>query len=98
MKRSKRLTIPRAATRLLLTTLLLTMTAQTAWADNVTLSVDNDYNNTDVGYYYAKMPNSPNVKSTLTLNEEGVTACNGAFKLYDSGGWVRGRFSDPLFH
>ena len=83
---------------MLLTTLLLTMTAQTAWADNVTLSVDNDYNNTDVGYYYAKMPNSPNVKSTLTLNEEGVTACNGAFKLYDSGGWVRGRFSDPLFH
>lgn len=65
---------------------LLTMTAQKAWADNVTLSVDNDYNNTDVGYYYAKMPNSPNVKSTLTLNEEGVTACNGAFKLYDSGG------------
>ncbi|MBQ3768377.1 MAG: InlB B-repeat-containing protein [Prevotella sp.] len=74
------------AAMMLLTTLLLTMTAQTAWADNVTLSVDNDYNNTDVGYYYAKMPNSPNVKSTLTLNEEGVTACNGAFKLYDSGG------------
>lgn len=65
---------------------LLTMTAQKAWADNVTLSVDNDYNNTDVGYYYAKMPNSPNVKSTLTLNEEGIIACNGAFKLYDSGG------------
>lgn len=74
------------AAMMLLATLLLTMTAQTAWADNVTLSVDNDYNNTDVGYYYAKMPNSPNVKSTLTLNEEGVTACNGAFKLYDSGG------------
>lgn len=32
MKRSKLLTIPRAATRMLLATLLLTMTAQTAWA------------------------------------------------------------------
>lgn len=33
MKRSKLLTIPRAATRMLLATLLLTMTAQTAWAE-----------------------------------------------------------------
>jgi len=32
MKRSKLLTIPRAATRMLLATLLLTMTAQTAGA------------------------------------------------------------------
>ena len=83
-RRATTLTATRAA--MLLLVMMLTMTAQTAWADNVTLSVDNDYNNTDVGYYYAKMPNSPNVKSTLTLNEEGVTACNGAFKLYDSGG------------
>ena len=35
MKRSKLLTIPRAATRMLLATILLTMTAQTAWATNI---------------------------------------------------------------
>ena len=37
MKRSKLLTIPRAATRMLLATLLLTMTVQTAWADDVNI-------------------------------------------------------------
>ena len=41
MKRSKLLTIPRAATRMLLATLLLTMTAQTAWAYNVTYIDEN---------------------------------------------------------
>ena len=43
MKRSKLLTIPRAATRMLLATLLLTMTAQTAWATDVTLSGGDNY-------------------------------------------------------
>lgn len=38
MKRSKLLTIPRAATRMLLATLLLTMTAQMAGATDKTLS------------------------------------------------------------
>ena len=41
MKRSKLLTIPRAATRMLLATLLLTMTAQTAWAEWVTYIDEN---------------------------------------------------------
>ena len=45
MKRSKLLTIPLAAVRMLLATLLLTMTAQTAWADDLTsanLLIDSD--------------------------------------------------------
>lgn len=36
MKRSRLLTIPRAVARKLIATLLLTMTAQTAWATDLT--------------------------------------------------------------
>lgn len=43
MKRSKLLTIPRAVTRMLLATLLLTMTAQMAGATDKTLSGSESY-------------------------------------------------------
>ncbi len=42
MKRSKLSTIPRAAARMLLATLLLTMTVQTAWAETVNVSYLDD--------------------------------------------------------
>ena len=74
MKRSKLLTIPRAATRMLLATLLLTMTAQTAWADTA-VSLQQDGSE-----YYVNMLSSGT--SILTLNDASVTT----FKVYDDGG------------
>ena len=59
MKRSKLLTIPLAAVRMLLATLLLTMTAQMAWADNLTsanLLIDNEIEAGTAGHYYYNMP------------------------------------------
>ena len=61
MKRSKLLTIPRAATRMLLATLLLTMTAQTAWAYNVTYIDENGNEKTE---------------SAIVLNGGGATTLN----------------------
>ena len=74
MKRSKLLTIPRAATRMLLATLLLTMTAQTAWADTA-VSLQQDGSE-----YYVNMLSSGT--SILTLNDASITT----FKVYDDGG------------
>ena len=60
---------------------LLTMTAQTAWADEaVTLSVDNDIAEGTAGHYYVNMLSSGT--SILTLNDASVTT----FKVYDDGG------------
>ena len=56
MKRSKLLTIPRAATRMLLATLLLTMTAQTAWADSWTSAGGTGGSGTNDAPYYVNMP------------------------------------------
>ena len=91
MKRSKLLTIPRAAARLLLATLLLTLTAQTAWADNLTsanLLIDNEIEAGTAGHYYYNMPGySENVvKHTLTLTEQDITDNKVPFKVYDNGG------------
>lgn len=74
MKRSKFLTIPRPAVVTLLATLLLTMTAQTAWADTA-VSLQQDGSE-----YYVNMLSSGT--SILTLNDASVTT----FKVYDDGG------------
>ena len=78
------LTGARRAAMLLLTTLLLTMTAQTAWAVDVTLSVDNDIAEGNVGHYYVNMPTTGT--NTLTLTAEDIAAGKDIFKVYDDGG------------
>jgi hypothetical protein len=71
----------RVATTLLVT-LLLTMTAQTAWAAEtvVTLSVDNDIDEGTAGHYYVNMASSGT--TTLTLSDASITT----FKVYDDDG------------
>ena len=74
---------------MLLATLLLTMTAQTAWADNVTLSVDNEIDAGTAGYYYYNMPGytqGNTVHHTLTISEQDITDGKATFKVYDNGG------------
>ena len=66
------LTGTRRAAMLLLTTLLLSMTAQTTWAADVTLQADN-------GTKYVNMPKTDT--NTLTI-PSGITS----FKVYDDGG------------
>ena len=72
----------RRVATLLLVTLLLTMTAQTAWAAEtvVTLSVDNDIDEGTAGHYYVNMASSGT--TTLTLSDASITT----FKVYDDGG------------
>ena len=67
---------------MLLTTLLLTMTAQTTWA--VTLQVDPDIPEGSIGHYYLNMPTTGT--NTLTLTAEDIAAGKGMFKVYDDGG------------
>ena len=91
MKRSKRLTIPRAAARMLpapthlrrlfvALVALLTMTAQTAWAEDVTLTEDTDETEGTAARWYVNMPKTGT--NTLTLSDAAVTS----FKVYDDGG------------
>ena len=69
-------------TKALLVTLLLTMTAQTAWAAEtvVTLSEDNEIAVGTAGHYYVNMASSGT--TTLTLSDASITT----FKVYDDGG------------
>ena len=56
------------------------LTTTTAWADNVTLSVDGDIAEGTAGHYYVNMP--ANGTNTLTLTDASITT----FKVYDDGG------------
>ena len=84
----------RVATTLLVT-LLLTMTAQTAWAEkvDVALSVDNDFAEGTAGHYYVNMPPANDQYYWLTLNAADIAAGKGTFKVYDDGG-KGGNYSD----
>ena len=62
------------------------LTASTAWADAVTLSVDPDIAEGTAGHYYVHMPT--NVTNTLTLDGTVTT-----FKVYDDGG-KSGNYTD----
>ena len=87
MKRSKLLTIPRAATRMLLATLLLALTAQTAWASDLTsanLLIDSEITEGTAGHYYYTMPRVCN--NTLTITEQDISDGKGTFNVYDCGG------------
>ncbi len=80
---------------MLLVTLLLTMTAQTAWAAkvDVALSVDNDFAEGTAGHYYVNMPPANDQYYWLTLNAADIAAGKGTFKVYDDGG-KGGNYSD----
>ena len=64
----------------LLATILLSLTAQPAWADDVTLQTDDDIAEGTVGHYYVNMPATGT--NTLTLTDATITS----FKVYDDGG------------
>ena len=68
--------LARVATLLLLSLL----TTASAWADNVTLSVDGDIAEGTAGHYYVNMPATGT--NTLTLTDASITT----FKVYDDGG------------
>ena len=73
-------TLTLTARRAAMTLLLAVLTAATAWADAVTLSVDNDFAEGTEGHYYVNMPKGGT--NTLTLSDASVTT----FKVYDDGG------------
>ena len=62
----------RLAARTLLATLLLAMTATTAWADNVTLSEDSQIAAGTAGHWYVNMPSGSGT-NMLTLSDATVT-------------------------
>ena len=78
----------RLAARTLLATLLLAMTATTAWADNVTLSEDSQIAAGTAGHWYVNIPSGSGT-NMLTLSDATVTT----FKVYDDGG-ASGNYSD----
>ena len=86
MKRKllKRLSVRVA--RMLLVTLLLTMTAQTAWADSWTNAGGTGGSGTNDAPYYVNMPSkgtATTIGSAKTLNvPDGITS----FKVYDNNG------------
>ena len=98
MKRSKLLTIPQPADRMLpapthlrrlfvALVVLLTMTAQTAWAGNLTsanLLIDSEIPEGTAGHYYYTMPRECN--HTLTITEQDISDGKGTFNVYDYGG------------
>ena len=67
-------------TRAAMTLLVTMLTAATAWADDVNLSVDNDIAEGTAGHWYVNMPKTGT--NTLTLSDASVTT----FKVYDDGG------------
>jgi len=72
---------------MLLATLLLTMTAQTAWATDLTsanLLIDSEIPEGTAGHYYYTMPRQCN--HTLTLTEQDISDGKGTFNVYDCGG------------
>ena len=83
MKRSKLLTIPRAATRMLLATLLLTMTAQMAGATDKTLSGSESYTAQDGDVLTGSTSGTVTIagNASITLNNATITGgivCNGS--------------------
>ena len=77
----------RRVAMLLLATLFLAMTAQTARADNLTsanLETDGAIAVGTAGHYFLKMPQ--NGANTLTLTTTDLSAGKGTFKVYDNGG------------
>ena len=70
--------------RFLTTLLVLLMTAVTAWAADVNLSVDNAIDVGTAGHYYVNMPTTGT--NTLTITAADIAAGKGVFKVYDSGG------------
>lgn len=83
MKRSRLLTIPLAAARMLLATLLLTMTAQTALATNLTsanLLIDSEIPEGTLGHFFSLMPKSGS--ATVDLTQSDVAT----LMIYDDGG------------
>ena len=98
MKQSKLLTIPQPADRMLpapthlrrlfvALVVLLTMTAQTAWATDLTsanLLIDSEITEGMAGHYYYTMPRVCN--NTLTITEQDISDGKGTFNVYDCGG------------
>ena len=66
---------------------ILAMTAQTAWADNLTsanLLIDSEIPEGTAGHYYYTMPRECN--HTLTITEQDISDGKGTFNVYDCGG------------
>ncbi len=72
---------------MLLLTLLLTMTAQTAWAEDVNLTEDTGEGTGTAARWYVNMPQTGT--NTLTLTNASITS----FKVYDNGG-KSGNYAD----
>jgi hypothetical protein len=81
----------RAATTALLAVLLAALGTQTAWADAVNLSVDNDFAEGTAGHYYVNMPTGDG--NVLTISDSDIAGGKGTFKFYDNGG-KGGNYSD----
>ena len=67
-----------------LLTIAAIATGQTVWADDVTLSEDNDFGINEAGHWYVNMPTRTAVH--LTLSADDLTTCGYTFKVYDDGG------------
>ena len=71
---------------------MLTMTTQTAWADDLTsanLQIDSEIAAGTAGHYYYLMPGytqGNTVHHTLTISEQDITDGKATFKVYDNGG------------
>ena len=66
---------------------ILALTAQTAWADNLTsanLLIDSEIPEGTAGHYYYTMPRQCN--HTLTITEQDISDGKGTFNVYDCGG------------
>lgn len=66
---------------------ILALTAQTAWADNLTsanLLIDSEITEGTAGHYYYTMPRVCN--NTLTITEQDISDGKGTFNVYDCGG------------
>ena len=70
------------ARRVALLLLLTLLTTATAWADNLTLSVDNSIAVGTAGHYFVNMP-SDRSTHTLTISSEDITNGKGIFKVYN---------------
>ena len=67
-----------------LLTIAAIATGQTVWADDVTLSEDNDFGINEAGHWYVNMPTDG--KDYLTLNVQDLQNGKNVFKVYDDGG------------
>ena len=66
--------------RAAMTLALAVLTSTGAWADDVTLSVDEDFAEGTAGHYYVNLPRTGT--NTLTLTDASITS----FMVYDDGG------------